>query len=354
MLLFGINEKSRLDKNTSVVVCHALFLFLLLLSVFKEKILPGYFFTDADTIYEFFGAPFDLGSSYSATAKFYEFFGVDRDSWLFSIFSITYIYFFSLYFIRKSFSVTVYFPSLFVAVFFLFLSVVYMTLLSKDFIVFVLLSVFFVICNNSKIYMLIWVVFVLLYAYYFRNYWIIFLFNFLCLTILYKFGFKLKSIMLFSFGLIFVLAFSYFFLLGENIDSFRVVYNESRADRGIEASNTMILPWFGIGGFFQSWLNSSVTWVSFFIPLNLALLGSVYYLTISFLIVYTFYYFFRGLAKSISARDDFGAYSGLIVVSFTLVQAVFEPDYGSFIRHITPFFPLIVFVIQKNFIGGFK
>ncbi|VCZ29368.1 hypothetical protein BANRA_01604 [Klebsiella pneumoniae] len=106
------------------------------------------------------------------TAAFFSIFGVTRESYWFSLFSTGIIIFYYIIALRKSNVDIIYLKEYLVLIYCMLLSVVYMTLLSKDFIV--LLIIFpFISFSRTNRGLLLWSFIALIYAYFFRTYWIL-------------------------------------------------------------------------------------------------------------------------------------------------------------------------------------
>ncbi len=348
LLLISLKKDRVLSNKQSYLFWMGVVLFCMLVAFLKELILPSYFFFDSVTLESFVGFEWQVGSAYSSTAKFYEMFFLAENHGLISLLSVFFILIVCLKSVSVSDAIILRPSSVFLFVFFVFLSVVYMTIISKEFVVLILNSVLIFAHGkkHEKLSVFFWFLLAFFYAYAFRSYWVLFVFQILVLYVGYSYINSHKKLFLFVAISIFSISFTYFLLSGENIDSFRVLYNEARLDRGGASTSTLILPWFGIGGFLVAFLNSFVTWVSFFIPFKLISLLSPYYLFISLMLMLFFYRLFNA-ALTLSGKGGRGRLYCSIIISFTIIQAVFEPDYGSFIRHLTPFSPLIFYVLAQ-------
>ncbi len=323
---------------------------IFLISISKYDFLPENFFYDMYTMYEFYGADPDFGSSYGMTAYFFYLLGVREESLFISLFGALLVCFSTLWVVVKSkvkfVSIRVFFGVVFWGV----LSAIYLTMPGKDFWVLIIVTSFLVVYFlwGGAAGLLTFIALSLIYSFAVREYWLLVVLIFLSLVFFYycigwEWVRRPLGLLVVCSSVIFCVAFSYYFVFGQNIDSFRVLYNEGRFDRGVQASNTMILPWFGSGGFIQSALNSILTFGFFFAPLPLLYLMSPYYLVLFSLISSSFYDFFSGVKSTLSGGFE-RSFILLIVISFMVVQSVFEPDFGSFVRHLSPFFPLMLYV----------
>lgn len=328
-----------------------IFIALLGYAIFKQYILPKYFFFDENTITQFmqWGAQFKPGDSYASTAKFFSILGVDRATLWFPPFAAVLIIAQYLYHLKKSKARHFTLIELVIFVFLAFLSVTYMSMLSKDFIVALVITPFIFFAKRGLPGILTWSMIALLYATYFRTYWFIMIPIFWGLYTVFRVTRKRLYLILSVPLTLLALSFTFSLFLGLDLDNFRTTINDSRIEGGDNNARTMILPWIDGGGPVLSWLNSTITWVTLMIPMPLFILLSPYYLFIASLITVLFYKlwiaFFQILAHK--SQPDLAACSALII-SFIAIQAIFEPDYGSYVRHLAPLYPLCLYVIFKS------
>lgn len=338
-------------KIVALLFWITIFTALIFYSIAKKYILPNYFFFDESTLTQYmqWGAKFKNGDSYASTAAFFNLLGADNDSLTFTIISTLMIVAQYIYCLNKSNikSFTLVEISLFV--FLTFLSVTYMSILSKESIVALLLVPFMFLARYGLFGIIVWCALALLYAAYFRAYWFVMIPMFLGMYWIFRVANKpIFLILATPIALLFLsLAFSAF--LGLDLDNFRTSVNEVRIDAGDSNARTMILPWIAGGGPIISWLNSCITWVTLMFPIPLFLLLSPYYLLIAGLISILFYKSWGSFLKILAdkSKPDLAACSALII-SFTAIQSIFEPDYGSYVKHLAPLYPIIFYVIFKS------
>lgn len=324
---------------------------LLSFSIFKQDILPNYFFFDENTITQFmqWGAQFKPGDSYASTARFFSMLGADRTSLWFPPFAAVLIIAQYLYYLKKAKARHFTLLEVVLFVFLVFLSVTYMSMLSKEFIVALVIAPFVFFARRGLPGILTWCMIALLYATYFRTYWFIMIPIFLGLYSVFRVTRKPLYLILSVPLTLLALSFVFSLFLGLDLDNFRTTVNDYRIDAGDNNARTMILPWIAGGGPVLSWLNSTITWVTLMIPVPLFILLSPYYLLIASLVAALFYKlwiaFFQILAHK--SQPDLAACSALII-SFTAIQSIFEPDYGSYVKHLAPLYPLCLYVIYKS------
>ncbi|AQQ15082.1 hypothetical protein CGLAU_05555 [Corynebacterium glaucum] len=138
-----------------------------------------------------------------------------------------------------------------------------------------------------------------------------------------------------------------FVLLGQSPDFFRTSVN---VDRGAAEAGTMITRFVdGSAEPFAGALNNLLVMLTMVFPVPMLLLGSLYYLvnTVLFISLWGFAFlrlFLRKFERPVLAHRLIALLSGFLVS-----QGLFEPDYGSALRHLTPFIPLILALWMINF-----
>ncbi|ATA18623.1 hypothetical protein EDC48_102398 [Gibbsiella quercinecans] len=340
------NRYVHLDAYSSLIIFILIIMAMVCFSMFKEKIMPAYFFFDQVTIGEMmkYTHQFSIGNSYGSTAYFYRLLGVEPQSILFSLVSSLLIMITYLFMLSKVRGGHLNIADAAVFLFFCFVSIINMTWLSKDFIVFLVMSPLLIAFYNKKIGFTLWTVAALVYACYFRTYWFLFLLEFMGLFIASRFVKKSKSIFIVCLLSLLFLAIAFQYGLGMEVDFFRTSVNEGRLDNNNSGYNTIITPWVGTGNPILGWINVTITWISFYIPFPLILLFSPYYLLISGFIILMFYRIWQNIGVLLrSDNNSLQLILSLLVISFTVVQSIFEPDYGSYVRHLAPFYPIMFY-----------
>ncbi|MBD9719531.1 hypothetical protein IB240_14090 [Raoultella sp. RLT01] len=350
------SDKKNASKNDvfiSLFIWYIAISFLVFLAVFKENIIPKYFFFDANTIADFIQYAKELvpGDSFSNTALFYKVLGVGRDSLVFSILSTAIIVFGFFLYVKKQ-TKRLSFVDIALLYFYMLLSVIYMTLLSKDFIVFLVVMPLLFFSKKGTFGIVCWTIIAAFYAFYFRTYWFLFIGVFWGLYITCKFLSKTNRLFVICILSLLFLAIVLQLALGVDVDNFRKIVNDVRLDQGNENANSMILPFLPGGGLIIGWINVSLTWISFMIPFPLIMSLSLYYIIISLLVILLYYKFWSALKvellKDNKKRNQPCLVISCVILAFTLTQSLFEPDYGSYVRHLAPFYPLFFYVIFVN------
>ncbi|EPV0762458.1 MULTISPECIES: hypothetical protein [Klebsiella] len=344
---------SKNDVFISLFIWYMAIAFLLFLAVYKETVIPKYFFFDANTIADYIQYAKSLvpGDSFANTALFYKVLGVGRTSFVFSILAAIIIVF-GFYIHVKNRTNTLSFIDIALLYFYMLLSVIYMTLLSKDFIVFLIILPFLYLTKKRTAGLICWTILAAFYAFYFRTYWFLFLGVFWGLYLVCGLINKTNKLFIICILALLFLAIVLQIALGVDVDNFRKIVNDVRLDQGNENANSMILPFIPGGGLIVGWLNVSLTWISFMLPFPLILSLSLYYIVISLLVIMLYYKFWYALKielqKNKKVRNNSCIALACLILSFTLTQSLFEPDYGSYVRHLAPFYPLFFYVIFAN------
>lgn len=127
---------------------------------------------------------------------------------------------------------------------------------------------------------------------------------------------------------------------GDGGDHFRSSVNQWRANDG---STTTLIPAYVhtsplIGGI----LNNLITTVFLVVPLPLLGLMKPYYIASALLFMFLWSGLFIGYYKLRESHHVWAMRAFAIMTGFLVVQGVFEPDYGSALRHLVPLVPLLI------------
>ncbi len=153
-------------------------------------------------------------------------------------------------------------------------------------------------------------------------------------------------VFIFAFLSLLMLAIAFKAGLGVDVDNFRNIVNDTRMDSSDVAARSMIQQWISGGGFIGGWLNVCITWLTFMVPIPLILELSPYYLVISALLILLYYKFWKIVKIELVLKNNhFMRACICLILAFTIIQSVFEPDYGSYVRHLAPFYPIFFYVI---------
>ncbi|PKH20156.1 hypothetical protein CIG19_18565 [Enterobacterales bacterium CwR94] len=335
------------DAHITLMLFLVLLMMMIVLAMAKESVMPTYFFSDQRTIFNVmpFAYSFQPGSSYSSTAYFYKLLGFEESSVIFALISSVLIMATYIFILVKVKGGQLNIFDLGVFLFFVFLSVVNLTWQSKDFIVFLVMLPFLLTFASPKLGLAIWTIGALLFAYYFRSYWFLFVIEFYGLLFVSRFIKSAKMMIVMCLLSMFALAVAMQVVMGVDVDSFRTAVNEIRLDREGDGSNTLITPWVPGGNPVFGWINISITWFTFFVPFPLILMLSPYYLVISFFIIMMFKRIWTIINRTLQSKEHpLLLLYALMIIAFTVIQSMFEPDYGSYLRHLGPFYPFMFYV----------
>ncbi|AZL10755.1 MAG: hypothetical protein ACTIIH_03455 [Brevibacterium sp.] len=91
----------------------------------------------------------------------------------------------------------------------------------------------------------------------------------------------------------------------------------------------------------------SILVVAFFllVPVPLLAMGSAYYLVAAVAICLLWTVVVIAIVSGRAMRDSKTAWIASALVSLFLILVIFEPDYGSYLKHLTPFLPLFLALI---------
>ena len=127
---------------------------------------------------------------------------------------------------------------------------------------------------------------------------------------------------------------------GDSGDHFRTSVNEVRLGDG---STATLIPRYVAGeGQLVGILNNLLTMVFMVIPMPLLALMRPYYLASALLIFALWANVFLGFRKLKVSTNTWALRAFALMVGFLVAQGVFEPDYGSALRHLAPLVPAII------------
>lgn len=196
------------------------------------------------------------------------------------------------------------------------------------------------------------------YAYLIRNYWFLVAALYLAFRLLLQWR-KPSRIHIFVVVALLCLAFGSDLIVGLNLNSAREVVAQTNS----LYANTVIQDYIPVTGPLGGAANALCTLVLLVVPLPLLVTPEPVYLAFSGLItalwLNLFFVVYKGMRKSWFTVDVMLSRSVSLLLAILVVQAIFEPDYGSYIKHLTPFLPLFFFSLRarrhnKSVIGPIK
>jgi hypothetical protein len=141
---------------------------------------------------------------------------------------------------------------------------------------------------------------------------------------------------------------------GGDINGIREGLNQFRT--GSSEAVTLIRPYIPGDSVVPGYLNSLVTFVFSVIPIPLVLLGSPQYVLSAAFLAAVWLTLCRSycVVAPVVGTGSLAATTGsrisirvAIVVSFAITQSLYVPDYGSLMKHLTPFLPLMIAVVAE-------
>lgn len=334
-----VNRRKLKSSDTKLLIGIA-FLMCVLMAFTKESIFPEKYFFDSYAIQELIEKTYkNYGDqSFNNTAKFFRYLHLDR--YILSPLVAIVTYFVGIYILFKQYNVRqLAFFNFLIIVLYSLMAMVYISTYSKDLVVFLVVVLPFIFFEKKKIF--IWALFALFYAAIFRNYWFITLALFFGMR--YFIVHKPKLLLLVIPLYYVVIAFIYHYIFGTSLSMIRYFTN---LDRDTESAQTAINIFIKGDNFFIEGANYYVTLIFLIIPIPLILLAKPFYIILGALIILFFFNFIKLYTKEYANNEYTNIFS--FVISFMLVQSLFEPDYGSFVRHLAPLYPLIFVCIAKN------
>lgn len=180
----------------------------------------------------------------------------------------------------------------------------------------------------------------LLYAEVFRSYWFLIAGVYLVLRVVLRLRRGWISTLAAIVAIYAVLAIVFPLVVGVELDHYRLLVNEFRSQ---ESVNTIIERFVEGDGPHVGFANSVLIFASFIIPLPLVIKGGGLYLIVSLLLVAVWasvVLAIRAARRRVPAGTwaftPFQARLFALLLAVLVVQSIFEPDYGSFLRHLTP------------------
>lgn len=183
------------------------------------------------------------------------------------------------------------------------------------------------------------------YGLYFRSYWLIVVVIYVGFRIALPRLHRRRHVVLVSWAVLSGAGLAIYLVLGTRADHFRIAVNSNRI--GVEDTATMILPFVNLVEPFGGLANNVVAYVSLVAPWQLVRLGGGYYLVLALVITLCWGAFAGSIARWLpwpgKGRDVVWLRAISLVCAFLVVQALFEPDYGSYLRHLTPLLVLVLY-----------
>ncbi|MCC8392609.1 hypothetical protein LJ656_08415 [Paraburkholderia sp. MMS20-SJTR3] len=232
------------------------------------------------------------------------------------------------------------------ACFWLFDQTVYIALPSKEIVI--SLAIFLIVlCKDSRFIVVIFTACALLVAVYLRSYWAITLAPTMLLYFGPSFLRKPPFLIVLAVVLFVCMAIDFRIQYGQPLDFARQTVNEFRDPSEVGSLIVQIIPG---GNLLSDVSNAMLILGTFLLPVPLILSGvatqTLGGICTFFSLGATFSRYLKRAAVAQPARFDRLCFC--FAVSFIATQAIFEPDYGSFLRHLSPISPLLMYLLLSS------
>lgn len=342
-----LRRRRVLDLRASQLVWLCVIAAMACVSAMKGHVLPAKLFLDAATIHEYMRgggvSDWQIGASYPNTGKLYMLLHLRSVLTVTTVQTVVVCVLFWRY--LKRIRVVSWTDAAIIWLFGAACSI-YLTQFSKDFFTF-LLCAGFVECCSSRKKLMAWTAVALLYAMMFRSYWFLVICGFWAF---YVVAWWLRSplALLAAFAsMLLALAIAFEVILGVPLDHFRQTINMDRI--GSINAQTLIPAYVHGGSISTQWFNAMIVAGSFLLPLPLVLLGDVYHATLACVLLFVSVKMLSAVRRAVSGgmgRDGWACAS--LLLAFLLIQSVFEPDYGSAVRHLCGLAPAVLYLVTRS------
>ncbi|GAB3284756.1 hypothetical protein [Microbacterium lacusdiani] len=186
----------------------------------------------------------------------------------------------------------------------------------------------------------------------FRQYWLLVALGYVAFRLLQRRPMRVRWLLFWLIVGIAIVSLGFWLVFDIAPDMYRTRANETRSEI---ASATVIEPFIEGAQPFAGIANNILTVGALFVPLPLALKGEVYYVAIAAMLVTVWVGFLRSASRfgrtvdSVSPHNILTIRAVSLVLAFVMVQSLFEPDYGSALRHLVPLLPLMIAVGTVRF-----
>jgi hypothetical protein len=183
------------------------------------------------------------------------------------------------------------------------------------------------------------------YAALFRDYWFLVAGAYVALRVLTARRLSVARVAVVAVLTLVALTVAFDVVLGVSVDSFRDAVNVHRV--GSADAQTIITPILAGHDLAAEAVNAVLILATLYVPVVLAAQGGAFYLLAAGLILTIWVLVFRSLDR-IPADPQRGVPVRrmlCLVFALTFVQAIFEPDYGSYLRHLTPLLPVVLYAL---------
>lgn len=310
----------------------------------REQILPNRFFADGQFIQRLaLGRTGGADQSYRAVSSVYRALGLASNTTGAALLGYSLAVVCVLIVARKCRGIATGWQVTALQVIVIFFSAIYLGYYSKDVFVLAFTALALLLPRKALAELLI-LALMFVYSQTFRSYWLVVLVLYVVMRIAYSKTRSRARMILLSVLLLVGVSMAIYITRGIAADYYRLVVNQSRI--GAEDATTMITPFVSLPQPAGGVVNNLITLAALVIPLPLAALGAAYYLTLAVLLTFVWLSFYRSL-KFLGPMQNMPVAierSVALIFAFVATQALFEPDYGSALRHVTPLLPLVLLV----------
>jgi len=229
------------------------------------------------------------------------------------------------------------------------LSAVYLAWYSKDLITLIMLATFASLARRRASLSLIPL---LVYGLFFRTYWLLIIGIYLAAQVFTKRAARGISWLLgITFLVIAGMALTYQAVTGNSLDDVRLNLNTVRLGSG--DANSMIMPFIANSSWWGGIINLELSFFSLVFPIPLITSGAALYLFSGLAIAWVWGLSLKSFPRT-NGPDAFPSKSKFFLLAWAalIVFSVFEPDYGSYLRHLTPLLPLLAAGVSTTRTGS--
>lgn len=339
-------------KKNNLVLCFVLIMETISIKFLQYKVLPQKYFYDSEKILSIMNGSTLTDKGYSFTANFFNSINIFKfnsiQQWSIAI-SIISLLFFVLYFAKKEISITKF---IYIIASYALLNI-YVFNLSKDVIQLLFFLIAYIICKKLKCNDFRKVIFVAIVFFieslFFRTYYMIIGTLVLGLYFIYSRFFsdsekvkkskkKTSAIIICSFSIFMIMIYVLQKISVENYMLLINARNSSNIYRDGTDAVTMINDLFSNSSYFYFILNYIINTIRILFPAELFFKSIKYTPFILFQ-----FYFSNVLLKNMTKINKDKSIYLFIVMAFEMVSIIYEPDFGSVIRHESV---LMLFVLE--------
>ncbi len=318
-------------------------------AVFNRQVLPARYFNDDARIQEFIAYPYLVtrDGSYRGTADLYRLLHLGGHPTLVALLALG-MY---LAVLLRALNLTARDPHGFVYWTVVAGSIafgsIYLPMYSKEF--FILPIVLAFVTFTSRAGRFVWIALAVAYAFLVRSYWFavvaLFAANLVAVRTVRTTRARLAYLVLVFVGVTLVLSSGFGNTVGYQRET-------TLAHLSFDPTTAIHTP-FG-GGFLANVANVSYVFATLLVPVPLLTKGPVYLIAALFLMVCWWCVWrtvrpHRGNPAAAERRTSrLAREAGCLLLAYALTLALFEPDYGSYLRHLTPLFPLFLLLFQRD------